>query len=420
MFKHLLVAATMMLPIASYAQTTVQAIRASDFVNSLGVNTHLGWGNSSYTNTATVQKAIAYLGVRHVRDSIPFGTMVASMKMLHDQNGVTFDVVSHSAPLDLAADISGLMWMVQNAPGVIDGFEGPNEFNANDDHAPGILGGANSRNNFPWGPAANAYYYAGLRSHTALGGIRYVGVTTSNASTAQAASMGDMSAHVDVSSWHTYFNNGEQPYGHLARGYSNAHATAPSRPMWYTETGCTSSSETAYTWCGNAPADAKLMLNVMADAVHVGGGRAYVYELLNNRLGTPALTDTEGGFGLFDGSGSPKHQAVALHNLMSILADSGSNFTPTSINYSVSNLPSGAQSMALQKSSGDTYLMFWAEPTGGVIPSTVTVTLSARHALSVYDPLFGADPAGNTVTADHISLAVSDHPVLVRIGAAVM
>lgn len=398
------------------AQTTVQAIRADDFTGTFGVNTHLGWAGVSYNNFAVVQNAIAYLGVKHAREGMPYGGMMASMATLHTQNGVTFDVVSSSRPLNLGGDLSTLMWMAANMPGVVDAYEGPNEFNTNDDSAPGILRGQNSRNNFAWGPAANTYYFNGLRSHSALSGIRYVGVTTASAQAWQAASMGDMSAHVDVSSWHTYYGNGERhPAANLASGYANAHATAPSRPMWYTETGCTSASNAGYTWCGYDNNDAKLMLNVMADAVHTGAQRAYFYELLNDHPGNPSSYDTEGGFGLLDGYGNPKAQAAAIHNLMTVMADGGAWFQPSSVSYSVSGLPGGAQSMALQKSNGDSYLMFWNE---GATAAPITVTLSVAHALSVYDPLIGTDPAAIAATSDHISFAVPDHPVLLRIGAA--
>jgi len=48
-----------------------QARSANDFVESIGVNTHLGYSDTAYGNYRGLLKpSLLYLGVRHIRDGI--------------------------------------------------------------------------------------------------------------------------------------------------------------------------------------------------------------------------------------------------------------------------------------------------------------------------------------------------------------
>jgi len=50
-----------------------QTRTANDFLQSIGVNTHLSWQDlAGYANPSVVEKSIAYLGATHVRDGIPY------------------------------------------------------------------------------------------------------------------------------------------------------------------------------------------------------------------------------------------------------------------------------------------------------------------------------------------------------------
>src|SRR3712207_6617405 len=50
--------------------TSIRAAASADFVDSIGVNVHLSYRNTSYGNFDRVHKALDYLGVHHVRDII--------------------------------------------------------------------------------------------------------------------------------------------------------------------------------------------------------------------------------------------------------------------------------------------------------------------------------------------------------------
>ena len=56
---------------------TTQASRAEDFINSIGINTHLDFAVTAYNNVTVVESALNYLGVRQVRDAMQFPTSPA-------------------------------------------------------------------------------------------------------------------------------------------------------------------------------------------------------------------------------------------------------------------------------------------------------------------------------------------------------
>ena len=50
---------------------TVKPVRAADFINSLGVSTHIDMTNSQYRDISSDLAKLSYLGVKHVRDYAP-------------------------------------------------------------------------------------------------------------------------------------------------------------------------------------------------------------------------------------------------------------------------------------------------------------------------------------------------------------
>ena len=48
-------------------------LSASGFINSIGVNTHAGFGWTDYNNLAMMADDLKYLGVTHLRDAMALG-----------------------------------------------------------------------------------------------------------------------------------------------------------------------------------------------------------------------------------------------------------------------------------------------------------------------------------------------------------
>ena len=103
--------------------TLVTAQSVSAFVGSLGVNTHMDFSWTSYSDLAAVQNALAYLGVTNVRDSIDNPADLAEFAALNQDLGVTFDFF-------IAPGSVGMAWQLQQIesdPAIVRFVEGPNE-----------------------------------------------------------------------------------------------------------------------------------------------------------------------------------------------------------------------------------------------------------------------------------------------------
>src|SRR4051794_10388822 len=58
------------LTLASGAQAAVQAQQADSVVESIGVNTHLGYTDTPYNDFAMVRRRLQELGIRYIRDGV--------------------------------------------------------------------------------------------------------------------------------------------------------------------------------------------------------------------------------------------------------------------------------------------------------------------------------------------------------------
>src|SRR5271166_849357 len=68
----------------------IKAARAGNFVQSIGINTHLSDPTTSYGNLQAVGGQLSYLGVDQVRDLIP-GAALSSYQVLAAE-GIKFDL----------------------------------------------------------------------------------------------------------------------------------------------------------------------------------------------------------------------------------------------------------------------------------------------------------------------------------------
>jgi hypothetical protein len=127
-------------------------------------------------------------------------------------------------------------------------------------------------------------------------------------------------------------------------------------------------------------------------------------------------TDESGNqtFGFYRRDYSPRKAAVYLHNLTTILADSGASATPGRLDYSIPDEPGTVHDMLLQRSDGAFQLIVWGERLTG--EDRVVVRLGGTHALvKVYDPTSDIEPVKTYDNVDSIELVLSDHPLIVMI-----
>src|SRR5258707_9559274 len=117
-------------PTATLSSETAQS--AYDFVNSIGVNTHLNYFDRTYGNFQLVERELKSIGIRHVRDGVhlmnaDYNKAVYSRWSQLGDAGIRFDAV-----LDPRSNIGLLTPDKLNqinalANYTIESFEGPNE-----------------------------------------------------------------------------------------------------------------------------------------------------------------------------------------------------------------------------------------------------------------------------------------------------
>ncbi|WP_128924021.1 RHS repeat protein [Bradyrhizobium guangxiense] len=400
-------------------------LSASGFINSIGVNTHAGFGWTGYNNLALMADDLEYLGVTHLRDAM--GTSPAAQPVVEGlaAAGYKFDfLVSSALPqtgtTGLQNYIASLQKFATSHPGSISAIEGLNEAN----HQPFSYNGSSSLSAAAQFQSA---LYQAVNANATLGSIPVYNLSLAYNDPQGYSQLGNMSGSVDYANAHAYVSTSLTTSSSIAATLSAVMTAAPGKPVVITETGYTTQANTQYLGV-NETVQAKSILNTLVDAYKAGVSATYLYELFD-RDSSAGNTNPEANFGLFNSDGTPKLAATAIHNLTTILADDGTGgLQPTNpLNYTLSNMPATGNSMVLGKSNGAYELVVWAEPKLWNDPTdtevsnaaqTVTVNLGGvHHSVKVYDTLTGTTAIASYTDVSTITIPVSDHPLIIEIDA---
>ena len=372
--------------------TSSQAISASAVTNSIGVNTHIDFNRYGYQNLGTTEAAINYLGIKNLRDSAnnpndlgPNG----SWQQVANATGAKFDdFMTEGSP---TADLNDLGYAKQlAAQGILNFIEGGNE----NDNAYALSQG----NSIAW--TANFQQQVYSTGHAL--GLPVInmsfgsGWTAANNWHGDYDKVGNLSAYADYANAHTYPNPGQTTDAGIKQLNADALLAASSRPVITTEIGWNTSSVTQ--------ADAaRFTLDAVLDGIKDGDVKTYFYALFD---------DGSGKFGLMNQDGTAKPAGAALHNLTTIMADSGSPRTD-SLTYGLSGTTANDKSLLMEKSNGTFQLAVWNESDAA---HNVTLNLgSAAQTIRIYDPLTGATAIQTYSNASSVTVNVPNHPVIVEI-----
>ena len=399
-------------------------ISAAEFIEGLGVDTHIPYTDGGYVDVGNVIADLQYLGISNVRDGLTdgqAGSAPLSSYIALARAGIKFTIVGDSgnATTGSIASTLGLVDRLNTAvPGSVVAVEGANEVNnwpVSFEGQTGLEGAL----------ALQKYLYSAVHSDPALEGVAVDYFTGYNAgSVAVGPDPSTTAGLADFDTQHPYPNSGEAPAAWVSTAQALGNEPTPG-PFVYTETGYTTNA----TATGGVSQDvqAKYLLDLYFDAAQDGASKTYVYQLMDAYA--PGSPQGDDGYGLFNPDGTAKPSATAIHDLTTILFDSGSGsttFTPGTLDYSVSGLPSSGNSMALANSDGTFDIAVWNEPqiwnsttqtetTSGAI--AVTVQLDNIYAsVSVYDPLTGTTPIETLSDVGSVQLAVTDHPLVIKLG----
>ena len=350
-------------------------MRAADFVDSIGVGTHLTQ-QSVYYDARKVQGALAYLGVRHLRDAAPdprspypavFGAYAAA--------GYDFTLTGSGYSTAAQADVQAAAFQAAH-PGAIVALEGYNEPNNWKQPSGGWYG-------------AQANTHAGAAAYTRelmTGAVSLPGVAVLNASDEPPPACAGSAVNV-----HSYgkFSASQAspqigyPQPTLWYDLQRYKKACPGQPVWVTETGYATAHDVNSV---SEAVQAEYLLQTLAYEAQQGVVRTYLYELLDEQTGS---SDSEKNYGLFHSDGTPKPAATYVHNLIGFLADKGGSAAAQSL--TVTFADPAVKQLLLTKGDGSYVLLFWREANRwdgkagrAVQPPTVhdTFKLSAPRSLT--------------------------------------
>ena len=430
----LLLAALTALP--AQAQRPTTAVRAGDFLRSIGANSSISRRGETLEKTTS---AARYIGLGWIRAGYEGDIPLQDLIDLHARTGVRFSYGLGSGGADIPRLLDGARRLA--AAGALLAVEGPNEPNnwgvtyggeAGGGRAPSWLAVARLQRDLyqavKGDPILKKYPVWSISENGAE--TDNVGLQFLTVPAGAGCLMPDGTRYADAANVHNYIYHPNSPglednktwnaadpgpackvdglygnygstWGHHYSGYSNT--ALVTLPRVTTETGTT---------VGGAITEEIHALNLLTmylDQFKRGWSATDVY-LLRDR------SDEAGNqqFGFYRPDYTPRKAAVYLHNLTTTLADHASPKMPGKLSYSIPKEPTTVHDLLLQKSSGAFELIVWDEQVSGT--STVKVNLGRAYpSVKVYDPTLGTAPTRTLRNVASLVLALSNHPVIIEI-----
>ena len=386
---------------------------ASAFVDSIGVNTHIGYTGTPYYRLRRVEHALEQLGVDHIRDGIAPGRpdLDARYRALAAR-GIKLDALIGDPGGENSIQQQLSVIEKQIGPGVVESVEGPNEF----DNA----GVSN------WAPLVRNWVkrlWHDVGERPSLRELPILGPSLVDADS--RPELGDISA------WTTYGNMHPYPGGnppdeteHLDSELSLAAINTPGQQVQATETGYT----TAINSTDNQPpvserAAGTYMPRLLLENFRRGIARTYIYELIDIRADA-GMDEGAAGFGLLRYDFKPKPAFTAIQNLTSLLSGPAPRDPLQPLEYSLENPPAETRQVLLQKRDGNYFLALWnpvsvwdLETGVGWTPPALPATLRLTEpaGVSIYEPNRSREPVAELGETAEAQIPIGPEVTIVEV-----
>lgn len=389
---------------------------AFDFVNSIGVNTHLNYFDTIYGNFALVERELKSVGIRHLRDGIhlqnsDYNAMLYGRWIQLGNLGVRFDAVLDSRS-NLGPMSGDLLDDVDTISGhTIESFEGPNEMDLS--------------NQPDWASIDRSYQnqiFTSVGSMKDGSSVWVIGPSLASAS--NSSQLGNISDLMDEGNLHPY-PAGQIPSVVFPAQINFETVMCGDKPIVFTESGY----HNAINQQGDQPgvseaAAAKYIPRLFLENFRHGISRTYLYEFMDEKP-DPGLTNPQLHWGLIRANGSEKPAFLALKDLIEELNDSTEPATLLPMSWNLSTKDAQIHHLLLQKSNGTYDLVLWQEITSYNLRShvdianpavTATLTLGRQaRTVKIYRPATQANPIHTGSDIKSVQLEIPDHPVVVEI-----
>ncbi|MCB1721023.1 MAG: glycosyl hydrolase [Rhodospirillales bacterium] len=410
------------------AQQTISGVpakSAADFLNSLGINTHVAQGY----NPKNYIEPLKYTGIRNIRDA---SKNLSGYFMLHKETGVRVDL--------LGSKLHELIPAAQTLAkhGVLMAVEGPNEPNNWPITYKGEKGGGKGS----WKAVAQFQrdLYHTVKSdpllkdypvfHISEGGAQTdnvglqfltipegagtlmpAGTIYADYANAHNYVSGNGGRHVDNQAWNAadpmldsfwdgLYGNYGRTWRKKYKGYSNEELMR--LPRVSTETGWATKKGVS-----EERTQGVMLVNTYLAQFKRGWAYTFVYQL-GEAQGSKGLQ------GIYRKDWTPKAAAHYIHNLTSILADTGAGSSkPGSLAYRIYNQPDTVHDLLLQKSDGRFFLVVWGEKVKG--DNDIVIQLAEPAAkIKIFDVTAGSEPQKTLSDALEIPLTLNDHALILE------
>lgn len=331
-------------PALPFDEGTV-AVAADDFVESVGVNTHLSYSSTAYDDFDSVKDALVDLGVRHIRD-YPVPQNVEAINELSSEGISLTAIMGTPRPRPwMPFDLEELHEVVRDdIRGAVDAVEGANEWDNSDEE--------------DWAPQ--------LRDHQeALWDLMSEDERTNDIPVVAPSitwdynmdEAGDLSEWVDLGNVHPY-PGGRPPETRVASDIeANQSNNVGGVEVWATETGYHNAVSNGRGHPGVSEDVASTYLpQLFLHYFAIGVPRTFSYELVD-QIEDPR--EREASFGLLRSDFTAKPSYMALQDLLRLLEDPGPVFQPGRLDYSLGGADDDTRHLLLQKRDGTFYLALW-------------------------------------------------------------
>jgi hypothetical protein len=406
---------------------SVQATPASEFLDSIGVNSAIDQRGETLEQTIRFTK---YLGIRWFRSGIEGSVSISDLLQLHQQTAAKLSWSPGSGGSDLSKLLDTARQLAKSD--ALLAFEGPNEPNNWPITYQGKKGGGGES----WLPVAafQSDLYRSVKLDPLLKKYPVWGVSEEGAETdnvgLQFLTVPSGKSYADDANVHNYVYHPNSPglednktwnacdpssncrvdglYGevgvtwaHHYAGYSRA--ALEKLPRVTTETGVAIGGPITEQIHANN------LLSLYLDQFKRGWNHTAVY-LLRDRV------DESGNqqFGFYKPDNTPRLAALYLHNLTTILADSGRMSGGHRIGYSIPDKTPTNHDLLLEKSDRTFYLVVWSERLQG--SDVVQVEFASKFpSVQIYDPTVSSNVVRSVSNVDTVHLTLTDHPLVLRI-----
>ena len=330
----------------------------------LGVQIHMPFSTTTYSDVAQVKALVSDLGVKHVRDTHNLTWTGSHAKLIDVAQTCGVKVTLGSR---MADDISS--WVSEVAStygslGILEAIEGANEQDAS-----GGSWVANTR-------AHQQALYPAVKGTPSLAALPVLAPALANG-VANSAALGDLSAYCDKANTHIY--SGQRPSNGIASYSAAALTVAGAKPVVVTETGYHNAFNDPDTSMQTVSESAAGVYGprFLLEHVLAGTERVFMYELLDQA--NDAGVDIQNNYGLVRYDYTKKPIFDSIKALLTTLNDPGASYSPSPLTLSITP-PVGntdLRSLLVGKRDGSYRLLLWRDVSIWNPNTEVDVSVSA-------------------------------------------